>query len=248
MAIFSYKALLAGILSIMLTNHTYAAMPDWQPATSYTNSTTAYGIVTVDGQPANEGSIVGVFVGTECRGATTVILDSGIAYMNIQIAGDVVNEIATFLIYDPLGDLILEVANSYFTEPGYSIGLPPNYLDINGYSPTLKPISIIISCPNSVEEGSIANCTAMVTMDDNSTKEVTGSAEWSENSIYAEMNLPGVMTTSSVPSDQVVTIFATHTENNITVSDHVAITIKNSNLILLFLPAILTGTISAKNF
>ncbi len=132
------------LLLIAGTGVVFAGSPNWQPVTSYTNATTAYGIVTIDGQAAAADDRIGAFVATECRGVTDVIMNNGTAYMNMQIAGDVADEDVTFKIYDSSADIVVEVANSYLTNPGNTIGTPPDYLDINGRT---EKSSIILFLP-----------------------------------------------------------------------------------------------------
>ena len=48
--------------SLCATATTFCDHP-WGEAVIYTNSTVAYGIVTIDGEPAEENDMVGVFVG-----------------------------------------------------------------------------------------------------------------------------------------------------------------------------------------
>jgi len=76
--------------------------------------------------------------------------------------------------------------------------------------------SLSISGPDSVDENTMSNYTATATFSDGSTQPATGSSSWSEGSSYASISGSGVLTTSSVNSDQTVTIVATYTFDVVT--------------------------------
>ncbi|MBW2604981.1 MAG: cadherin-like domain-containing protein [Deltaproteobacteria bacterium] len=76
--------------------------------------------------------------------------------------------------------------------------------------------SLSTSGVDSVNENSSAGYTATATFSDGSTQNVTGSAAWSENSAYADINSSGLLTTLEVSSDQTVTIQADYTYNGTT--------------------------------
>jgi len=101
--------------------------PSWT-LVSYTSSTTAYGIVTIDEVPAEEGDWVGAFVGTECRAMQQVIIYEGTAYANLQIQGEIVETIS-FKVWDASRDLECEVALTVQSNPGTIIG-SPDFLNI----------------------------------------------------------------------------------------------------------------------
>ncbi|MCF7911156.1 MAG: tandem-95 repeat protein, partial [Candidatus Cloacimonetes bacterium] len=99
----------------------------------YTNSTVAYGLVTIDENPAAAGDEVGAFINGECRGIgiVSVMNDSAFVTMNIQgIAVELVN----FAVWDASEDQVLYVEFTTYTDPGYDIGYPPNYLPIGATS------------------------------------------------------------------------------------------------------------------
>ena len=83
------------------------------------------------------------------------------------------------------------------------------------YIPT-NMTRLSISGNDSVDESSNADYTATAFFSDGSSQNVTTSASWSENSIYASINTSGKLTTSEVQSDQTVTIQATYTSNGTT--------------------------------
>ncbi len=92
-------------------------------------------------------------------------------------------------------------------------------------TPTITLSSLSISGDDSVNESSNADYTATAFFSDGSNQNVTSSAGWSENSAYASINSTGKLTTSSVPSDQTVTIQATYTYNGATETDTKVVTI-----------------------
>lgn len=108
------------------------SQPNW-PVVIYTNSTTAMGIVTIDGLPASAGDMVGAFVGTECRATGTVLINQGTAYISFLIQGESV-DIVTFKVWDASQNTILDVTYSTQSNPGGIIGLSPNFLPIAAVS------------------------------------------------------------------------------------------------------------------
>ncbi|MBU0481692.1 MAG: right-handed parallel beta-helix repeat-containing protein [Proteobacteria bacterium] len=71
-----------------------------------------------------------------------------------------------------------------------------------------------IDGPGSLEENGTGTYTATATWSDGSTSVVT--PLWSENSAYATISADGVMTASTVPSDQIVTVSADFTADGVT--------------------------------
>ena len=68
---------------------------------TYTNiATTLIGQVTIDGEAAGVGDIVGVYVGEELRGKNEVIVNAGAAWLNAQVHAAGGDETATFKVYD----------------------------------------------------------------------------------------------------------------------------------------------------
>ncbi len=130
-------------ISSLATGRSPFAAPGWTPVT-YTNSTTAYGIVTIGGQPASEGDLVGAFVDGECRAVQQVITNQGTAYVTLLINGEVAQETVSFRVYDVDADTVHEVSNTYLSAPGSMIGIPPNYLDIAGVSATTLSGNVVV--------------------------------------------------------------------------------------------------------
>ena len=81
-------------------------------------------------------------------------------------------------------------------------------ITIKDTSPTLSYLTI--SGSSQVDENSSANYTCTATYSDGTTSDVISSATWSENSSYASIGSNGYLSTSSVSSDQTVTITASY--------------------------------------
>ena len=95
----------------------------------YTNSTTAYATVTIDGQAAEPGDVLGAFVAGECRAFEAIVIDSGTAYSTLVINGETI-ETVTFKVWDNSNQTVLDAEYSTQTNPGNTIGYPPNFLPI----------------------------------------------------------------------------------------------------------------------
>jgi hypothetical protein len=68
---------------------------------TYTSiATTLIGQVTINGEAAGVGDIVGIYVGDELRGKNEVILNTGTAWVNVQVHAAGGDEMATFKVYD----------------------------------------------------------------------------------------------------------------------------------------------------
>ncbi len=119
-------------ISDYITISEIACVPDWTPVV-YTNSTTAYGIVTINGEPASAGDFIGAFVDNECRGASEVVIYENVAYATLNIQGTSV-ETAAFRVWDASDCAARSVSYSAETNPGGDIGYPPDYLPIEAGS------------------------------------------------------------------------------------------------------------------
>lgn len=98
----------------------------------YTNSTTVYAEVTIDGNPAAAGDMVGVFDNNgQCRGTGEVFIHEGCAYVTLLIQGESI-ETVNFKVYDASRDIIVAVNSSHNlqTSPGNTLGTQPNYVQI----------------------------------------------------------------------------------------------------------------------
>jgi len=131
----------------------------------------------------------------------------------------------------PLGDFA-DPANPEFTLHGLS-DTETSYLVLTAYdtednesgfsnevsyqpstAPTLSNLSI--SGSDVVSENNSAGYVATATFSDNTTQSVTGNTTWNENSVYAGINSSGVLTTSEVTEDKLVTIQASYTIGGVT--------------------------------
>jgi hypothetical protein len=115
-------------------------VPDWTPVV-YTNSTTAYGKVEIAGEPATEEDIVAAFVNDECRAVGNVVLNNGEAFVTLLIQGEAV-ETVSFRIFDASNCEKMNVSYTTQTNPGGTIGTPPNYLPIFGSSTVVQKINL----------------------------------------------------------------------------------------------------------
>lgn len=115
-----------------------SCLPPWTLIT-YTNSTTAYGEVTIDDVNAEVGDYVGAFVNGEPRAFQEVVINNGKAYVTLVIGGNTA-ETVNFKIWDVSSCSEVEVACEATTDPGEEIGTPPNFLDICGQSPQIPSL------------------------------------------------------------------------------------------------------------
>ncbi|MCF7911157.1 MAG: tandem-95 repeat protein [Candidatus Cloacimonetes bacterium] len=108
--------------------------PGWTPVI-YTNSTIVYAIVTIEGEDAVEGDLVAAFVGEECRAVTEVQILTREAIASLVVQGETV-ETVHFRIWDSSEDMIYNVGTSIQSNPGGSVGYPPNQILLNGSNTT----------------------------------------------------------------------------------------------------------------
>ncbi|MDP8220666.1 MAG: tandem-95 repeat protein, partial [Candidatus Stygibacter frigidus] len=99
----------------------------------YTNSTVAYGNLTIDDQQVSAGDEVAAFAGNECRGVAQIVItnEESIFTMNIQGDGP---EAVQFNYYDVSEDQIYSVEYFTITNPGGDIGYPPDLLPLTIYT------------------------------------------------------------------------------------------------------------------
>ena len=114
---------------------------EWGEPVVYTGpGTTAYGIVTINGSPAEVGDLVGVFVEDELRGVGEIVINSGTSYTTILIQGTHIESL-TFVIWDQSECEEVSVAFTTNSNPlGGYIGFPPNLLP-------LQAATVAISVP-----------------------------------------------------------------------------------------------------
>jgi len=144
---------------------------------NYTNSTIFTGVVTVNGAPAANGDVIGIFVNGECRMISTVFNQDGKAYVSAVLHGEKV-ETATIKywslkenkIYDidttietsPSNEILElpinlksgEVTESKLTETTNEIGVYPtnarSFINIRSSSKEVKSVKIIDNIGNTV--------------------------------------------------------------------------------------------------
>jgi len=95
------------------------------------------------------------------------------------------------------------------------------------YQPSTPTIlsSLTISGNEFVSENNGAGYVATATFSNGTTQIVTGNATWNENSVYAGINSSGVLTTSEVTEDTLVTIQASYSIGGVTKTATKAVTI-----------------------
>ena len=64
------------------------------------NSTTLIGQVTIEGEVAEIGDVVAIYVGSELRGKQEVIINGGVAWVNAQVNAAGGDETISFKVYD----------------------------------------------------------------------------------------------------------------------------------------------------
>jgi hypothetical protein len=122
------------------------------------------------------------------------------------------------------------------TNPGSgNIGPLPDVLaamEAMGLLTCGQPIltGLAISGPSLVDEASSSDYDAMASWDDGTTSSVA--ASWSENSAFASIDGSGVLTTSTVISNQSVTVGASYTSDGVTKTAAKTVTIVDSVKIL----------------
>lgn len=113
---------------------------NWSPV-AYLNNTTAYGMVKINGIPAEIGDKVGVFINNECRAVGDIVINEGQAYVTLLIQGEIV-ENAEFRVWDASEDKIYENVYLIETNPGGIIGAYPDVLPIYASDTELQEISL----------------------------------------------------------------------------------------------------------
>lgn len=81
-------------------------MPTWEPVVYPSNPATVYGVITIDGIPVTTEDEISAFVGSECRGTGTIIIDNGQAYTTMLVNLDSSGEGAIFKVYDSSADIV----------------------------------------------------------------------------------------------------------------------------------------------
>ncbi len=133
------KILLNFLFVFSIASSTFA-QPNWTPVI-YTNNTVAYGIVTINGNPATVNDLVGAFVNNECRAVGNIVIDQRTAYTTLQIQGDTV-ELVNFKVFDASADIIIDLEYTTQTNPGFTIGADPNYLPLAANTTPMSELSV----------------------------------------------------------------------------------------------------------
>ncbi|MDP8221509.1 MAG: tandem-95 repeat protein [Candidatus Stygibacter frigidus] len=102
---------------------------NWMPVV-YTNSTIAYGSVMINNQQAGVEDIVGAFVDDQCRGVGNIFILQDIAYVSMNIQGEIIEEVE-FRIWDASDNWIFDDVYSVLSNPGGDIGSPEEPLPIH---------------------------------------------------------------------------------------------------------------------
>jgi|GEM_PF-2993250 len=125
--------------------------PAWE-IVIYPNSTVIYAEVTIDGEIAEAGDLVGAFIEEaedreiECRGIGDIFVYEGHSYTTFNIQGSLI-ETVNFELYDLSADLIYTISYSTTTSPGGDLGyFPDNMIPLDASS-NLPPV---IDLPASV--------------------------------------------------------------------------------------------------
>ena len=97
-------------------------IPTWTPITYPNNPATVYGVVTIEGFAAANNDQISAFVGTECRGTGTVVINSGQAYTTMLVNLASTGETVQFKVYDTSADLIYVASPSQVLAYGQVLG------------------------------------------------------------------------------------------------------------------------------
>jgi hypothetical protein len=131
----------SGISRTVAVTQNAVCQPGWVVVTS-TNTTTAYCKVTIEGIPASADDKLGVFVGNECRGIGNIVMNNNEAYSTIMIQG-ISPETVGFRIWDASECSDLMACGTFTTNPGGSVGNPPNYLMVNVCTDKTQALNLI---------------------------------------------------------------------------------------------------------
>jgi len=107
------------------------AQVPWTPVQYPSTPFTLLASVCLDGQPAEAGDLVGVFVGDECRAVGEMIPGVGITYSNLTITVNTNGEKATCKFYDDSTGTILDGTAEVTLSTGGSQGTPDNPFLLN---------------------------------------------------------------------------------------------------------------------
>jgi len=108
------KKTLSVLASLLIINIVLAG-PGWK-RTNHTQSTVFTATIQIDEKYANEGDLIGIFVGDECRMISDVFINNGIAYVSAVLHGTEVEE-ATAKLWVADKDTILDGLEIITTKP-----------------------------------------------------------------------------------------------------------------------------------
>jgi hypothetical protein len=135
--------------------------PNWEPVV-YTNSTTGYFTIRVNGNPAAEQDILGVFVADECRGTGNIVSYENESISTVEIQGESV-ENCYFRLWDASLQQILNSDLIVETLPGGDIGYPPDEIELDFWSYELpefqvfpRPWNVVYYTNSTVAYGSLS--------------------------------------------------------------------------------------------
>lgn len=102
-------------------------LPTWTTVTYPNNPATVYGVITIDGVAASTNDQVSAFVGTECRGTGTIVLNNGHAYTTMLVNLASSGETVIFKVYDTSVDLVYVSADTPALAFGQVLGETAGY-------------------------------------------------------------------------------------------------------------------------
>lgn len=132
------------------------------------------------------------------------------------------SENASYTSITPTGGLLTAVDvigdSGVFVKASYSYGGVTKAAEqvVTVKDVPILPTALTITCPSSIDESSTANCTAKVTLSNNTTSDVTSSSQWASSSAFATVDTNGKITTQAVTADQHININASYTASSVT--------------------------------
>lgn len=118
-------------------------VPAWNPVVYPNNPATILGIVTFNGIACNLNDVVGVFVGSECRGTAEVVTNSGSAYVTLLANLAANGETIGFKVWDYETQATYPVVETYSVNFGQVLGdpvpLPINAVEFIGPISSIDP-------------------------------------------------------------------------------------------------------------
>jgi len=120
--------------------------PAWIPVLYPNNPATVYGQVTINNVPCQLNDVVGVFVGSECRGTAEVSTNAGNAYVTLLANLAESGETIAFKVWDYETQTTYPVVATYVVNFGQVLGsptpIPINGVDFLGPDSSIDPLSL----------------------------------------------------------------------------------------------------------